>query len=435
MNKNLTLFGVLILLLVGTYFFQEKRVEREHLENETKDRIVELPITHLKLPHVEAEKKDGSWWSDKTLLSHNTFKTIEQKISDIKKIKTIEGEWKIYFPNPFEFEVNHEKWTIGDQSLDKQGFYLARGKQIYLAIIEGESVHLTQDESEIQAMKLNELIVALSKSANELKENQLFRFYPDLPKDRVVMKVEGSLPFELMLLKDETIPPPITGVSVHPDLATKFTSLRTQITLKQEVPYSESLKFKKLGEAKFIGDKKEVIWELWLQSDKSADAYIIDPASKRAFLMIGGTLRIFFVQLQDYWDKKVIPPANFKSFTRLNVKFSQGDKEALVTVINREPLSFEAKGFKVEQQRMEQLFQLIFNLGPMDQAQRVSNLATSEKKQVLSEEHLRLEVMGQDLVLWRKAQEVIVVNLTQGYKAHFQLLDENFNARFEDVLK
>jgi hypothetical protein len=84
---------------------------------------------------------------------------------------------------------------------------------------------------------------------------------------------------------------------------------------------------------------------------------------------------------------------------------------------------------------MEQLIQLIFNLGPKDQADRVSPLSASEKKQVLSEEHLRIEAMGQELLLWRKAEELIVVNLTQGFKAHFTVLDENFRGTFEDVLK
>lgn len=435
MKKNLGLFGVLVLLLTVTYFFQEKRVEKNYQESLTKDRLLTEALTHLKLPHLEATKKDGSWWSGEILLSHNTFKTIEQKISEIKEIKKIEGDWKNYFPHPFEFEVNHEKWTIGDQSLDKQGFYVAKGEKIYLAIIEGESTHLTQNESEVETMKLNELIVALSKPMKDLVENQLFRFYPKLPKDRVVLAVEGSLPFELKLLKDETIPPPIKGITVHRNLLSKFTALLTQMTIKEEVPYSEKLKYKKMGEVKFIGENNEETWELWLESDKSANAYITDAKNKRAFLMVGGTLRLFFVQLQDYWDKKVIPPSDFKSFNRLEVKFRQGSKEASVTVLNREPLAFEVKGFKVEQLRMEQLFQVVFNLGPMDQANRVSQLTSTERKQVLSEEHLQLELMGQELVLWRKSQELIVVNLTQGYKAHFNLMDENFNARFEDVLK
>lgn len=435
MKRNLALFGVFVCLMIMTYLFQEKRVEKEYDLAQHEDKLFDFEITHLKLPTFEVEKKNGGWWSGNDLLSHNAFKQIEKKLSEIKKIKSIEGKWETFFPHPFSFEVNHKKWTIGDLSLDKQAFYIAEGDKISLAVIEGGSTQLTQDESEIEALKLNELITLLSKSKAELKETQLFRFYPNLPMERVVLSVEGSLPFELNFKEHKTEPPPIAGISVHKDLAGKFFSLLTQVNIKQELPYSDKLKFKKLGELKFLNDSSSVTWELWLKSKSSADAVIIDPVKKKAYLMLGGSLRVFFIQIQDYWDKKVIPQKDFVSFTRTNAIFIQGDKKAVVTILNREPLGFEVQGYKVDQARMEFLIHFLFNLGAKDQAERVSLLSKTEKQQLLSEDHLKIEIMGQELILWRKTEELIVVNLTQGFKAHFNLLDESFNGKFEDVLK
>lgn len=435
MKKNLGLFGVFVVLLIGTYIFQEKRVETERTEAHEADLLIKEAITHLKLPNVEAEKKNGQWWAGGLLLSHNSFKLIEKKLSEIKKIKEVAGDPKTFFPHPVSFEINHVNWNIGDLSLDKQSFYISRGDKIYLAYIEGESTHLTQDESEIESIKLNELVSVLSKKEKDLLETQLFRFYPSLPMEKVLLSVEGHLPFELNFEKNETLPAPIQGVSVHRDLRGKFHSLLTQINFKEEVPYSEKLKFKKLGVVSFVSGKSTVKWELWLTGDKSADSVIIDPDQKRSFLMIGGTLRIFFVGIQDYWDKKVIPQENFVSFTRLETNLTEGSKSARVTVINREPMEFEARGYKVDPIKMEELIQLIFNLGPRDQADRVSNLSSSEKKQLLTGTHLRIDVMGQELIIWRKSQEVIVANLTQGFKAHFNMPNENFRGSFDDVLK
>jgi hypothetical protein len=435
MKKNLVLFGVFVALLVATYFMQEKRIETERTEEHLAGLLVKTDITQLKLPNVEAEKKNGQWWSGKKLLSHNTFKQIEKKLSEIKKEKEVTGDPKSYFPHPISFELNHEKWQIGDMSLDKQSFYISRGDKIYLAYIEGESTHLTRNASEIESIKLNELVSLISKKPSDYFETQLFRFYPSIPMDKVLMTVEGHLPFELNFVSNETLPPPIKGVSPHRDLRGKFYSLLTQINMKEEIPYSEKLKFKKIGEVNFVNDKNSVKWELWLKNDKSADAYIIDPNSKRAFLMVGGTLRIFFVGIQDYWDKKVIPYDKFVSFTRLETNFVQGSKSARVTIVNKEPFEFAAKGYTVDNLKMEELLQIIFNLGPKDQADRVSNLSSSEKKQLMTESHLRVEIMDQDLVIWRKAQEVIVANLTQGFKAHFNMLNENFRGTFDDVLK
>lgn len=435
MKKNLILFGIFISLMVATYIFQEIRIKKEHVEANLADRLVDFEVTHLKLPQVDAVKKNGSWWEKDILLSHNTFKLIEKKLTEIKKIKDIQGEWATYFPHPFSFEINHEKWTIGDLSLDKQAFYLARGEKIYLAVIEGESTQLTQSPEEIASIKLNELVSALSKPKDKLVESQLFRFYPDLPMERIVISVEGSLPFELDLKNNETLPPPFAGVSVHRDLHGKFFSMLTQTNIRHEILYDEKLKFKQLGQLKFISDKSTAIWELWLKNKNSADAVIFDTVNKRAFLMVGSSLKLFFVRMQDYWDKKVIPFKDFVSFTRLTTKFTKGPKTANVIIVNKEPLEFEAGKFKIDQLKMEQLIQFVFNLGPKDQADRVSPLSATEKKQVLSEDHLRIEAMGQELLLWRKSEELIVVNLTQGFKAHFTVLDENFRGTFEDVLK
>jgi hypothetical protein len=43
--------------------------------------------------------------------------------------------------------------------------------------------------------------------------------------------------------------------------------------------------------------------------------------------------------------------------------------------------------------------------------------------------------MGQELLFWRKKDELILVNLTQGFKAHFLVTQQSFRATFEDVIK
>jgi hypothetical protein len=151
--------------------------------------------------------------------------------------------------------------------------------------------------------------------------------------------------------------------------------------------------------------------------------------------MIGGTLKSFFIHHQDYWDKKVIPPQEFKNFSRLKTIFTQGERTALIEIINREPLAFESNQYKIDAEKMNILFQYVFNLSEKDQADRVSLLSKSERKEVLSGNFLRVEVMNQELVFWRKKEELIVVNLTQGFKAHFLVTQQSLRATFEDVIK
>jgi hypothetical protein len=436
MKKNLYLSGILLTLLLGTYVFQELRTKQVFEESFTKDHLVLAEdIQSLSWGDVQAIKKDGQWWANDKLLSANTFKQLEKRIGQIKKVKEVIGDKQSFFSSPVELKVNGETWVLGDLTLDRQGFYLSRNDKLMVAVSEGEGQEITDEPGKVTEVKLEDLKKALLLKRDELSETQLFRFYPKLPLGTVTIGSDGRPEYELDLLNNQTLPPPIPGIKPHQKLLEKFTSLLTQMTIKNEVPYSEALKFKKLGQMVFQHEKMKVTWELWLNSGKSADSFIIDSVSKQAWQMIGGTLKAFFIHHQDYWDKKVIPPQEFKNFSRLKTIFTQGERTALIEIINREPLAFESNQYKIEAEKMNILFQYVFNLSEKDQADRVSLLSKSERKEVLSGDFLRVEVMNQELVFWRKKEELIVVNLTQGFKAHFLVTQQSLRATFEDVIK
>ncbi len=432
MKKNIVLVVILGALLLATFIFQEQKNEANYIESLTKDHLVSN-IHHIKLPNIDAVKKEDSWWMNEQLLSHNAFAIIERKLIEIKKVKEVTGEWKSYFSSPVEIQVNDEVWTLGDISFDRQGFYLARDKKIYLVTIEGASAELTQDENEVAVKKYDELKGQIYKSREELLEKQLFRFYPKLPISKVVVESYERLPYELNLDRNETLPAPFPGIQVVDKIKEKFISLLTQVTIKGEVPWDEKLKGKKMGSLRFMGDH-DVVWELWLKDDKTADSFIMDNKTKKAYAMIGGTLKMYFTMVQDYWDKKVIPPSLFTTFDRLPMLLSQGNKGVEVAILNREPLKFESKS-KLNDENLMGLMQVIFNLDRFDQADRVSILSNSERKMVLNQDPLRVIVMEQELLLWLKAEELIVVNATQGFKAHFSLLHEKSRLDLRDMLK
>lgn len=437
MKKNLYLFGALVALLIGTYIFQEVRTSDLFKASLVKDHLLaEGDIKSLSFEDVSATKVDGQWRADKRLLSSNIFKQIEKRLIQIKKIKSVPGDKQNFFTNPKEFKVNGETWTLGDLTLDRQGFYIARGSEVMIAISEGETQELSEAPDKVVETKLEDLRKGLSYKLSDLFETQLFRYYPKLPLGTVTIESDGRPSFELDFDKNTTLPPPVPGILVHEKLLNKFVSLLTQMTIKKEVPYSESLKFSKMGNILFQNEAEErVDWELWLSSANNADSYIIDTKNKRAFNMVGGTLKIFFIQIQDYWDKKVIPPKEFRHFFRIDATFAQGSKSATVEIINREPMQFAVKGYKVDEIKMNILLQYLFNLSEKDQADRVSNLSKSERKELLSGNHLRIEIFNQEILFWRKADEIILVNLTQGFKAHFLVTEQTFRATFEDVLK
>jgi hypothetical protein len=433
MKKNVGLFAILVALLGVTYFFQEKTSEKTFEENLVKDKLFPGEITQITISGLSAAKLDGKWKAGDILLSHNLLKLTEEKIHQLKKVKSISGDKENFFSSPVVFTVNNDQITLGELSLDRQSFYLSRNGEMMLAILEGTSQEIMSDEKDIQGRKLQELKALVTRKPEELYETQLFRFYPELPLERVTIKVPETLPFELDLKNNTTTPPPFPGISVHEKLSEKFMSLLSQVSLKEEIPYD---KFgTKLGQITFSSEGKGVMWELYTRNPITADAVLTDPVRQKAWLMIGGTLKIFFIQLQDYWDKKNIPPDEFRPFDRTAMTLTEGHLRTIVNLINKEPLEFESTGFKVKKERMLELVTYALNLGPLDQASRVSLLSNSERKQVLSEEHLQLEIFGQELLFWVKAEELIIVNLTQGYKCHYPRGDNSGGFHFKDVLE
>lgn len=435
MKKNLFLLALLLILLGVTYLFQEKRSETEYNESLVKDLIITQEIVQLRLDGVLMTKDKEQWKTGDTLLSHNFMKQLEKKLKELKKVKDISGDWQSYFPKPFSIEVNGTAFTFGEMSLDQQSFYVGVDKKIMLAVIEGESTELTSDEKKIAGIKYNELLTLLNKDLPELKENQFFRFYPKLPLDKVQVQMEGNLEFELNFKTNTTTPAPIKGIEVHEKIQQKFLALLTQVTIKEELDYAQTPKFKQLGKMRFANEDKVQEWEVWLTKKSSADAVIFDHQNKKVFQMIGGSLKIFFTHVQDYWDKKIIAPSKFHSFDKMTLTFTQGSKSTPVQLINAQPLKFEAGQFKVNQDKMHILMSYLLNLSDKDQADRVSMLSPSERQQLLAESHLRVEILGEEVLFWNKAQELIVVNLTQGFKAHFSLGDKTMEFKFQDVLE
>lgn len=427
MKTNLWLFTILVVLLIGTYFFQEKRVEENFKRSLSVGRIITEKIQSIDAPKFTVKFENEQWKSGNELLSYNDLTRLVKMLTSIKEVKKLEEVQKVEGLN---FKVNNDHYVLGELNLDKSGFYFQKNEQTFIALIDTDSSQIHTHQDNLNELKLDELKALLSKSTNELLENQLFRYYPDLTYESVAIKPDGALDFELDFKNNTTLPAPMKGIEVHEELGNKFRSLITQIKIKKVIKPDNKLKRNKLGEMTFF--PSELKWEIYLPYKDKADAYLFD-SEGRAFEAIGGTLRVFLIQLLDYWDKKVIPPSEFKSFDSLSVTFYQGPEELSLRVKNREPLEFESEQ-NLNQEKLRELFAVIFNLGQYDQGQRVSNLTTSQLRQILSEDSLRLDIMGQELSITSYGNEIIVANITHEYKVHFTRI-ENLPLTLKDMLK
>ena len=427
MKSNLWLFGILLALIAGTYFFQEKRVEENFQKSLVAGKLIKEKITSIETPTFKAQLDKGRWTFEGELLSHNDLSRLVNILESVSEIKTLEADPGV---EGLSFKLNGNSYSLGTMNLDQSGFYFKVNDKNYVAIIETDSRQIHSDNENLNNIKFNELKNLLSKTQSELIEKQLFRYYPDLQFETALIRPDGALDFEIDFKNNTTLPAPMKGIEVHQDLAAKFQSLIREIKIKGVVKADPKLKKNKMGEIDFL--PQDLKWEIYLPYKNKADVFLFD-SKGRAYEVIGGTLKVFLIQLQDYWDKKIIPPSEFKTFDVLNVTLTQGTEELILKIKNREPLEFESDQ-KIKMDRVDLLFQVIFNLSHFDQGQRVSNLTTSQYRQLLSEDNLRMEIMGQELVIVSYGQEIIVANITQEYKVHFTRI-ENFPLNIKDMLE
>jgi hypothetical protein len=433
MKNNLILFGILLTLVIGTYFFQEKKDRDHELELSEEQTLIKEPISFISWDGKVTTKVGKTWRSGDQLLSAIHMGKIENSLNSLKKIKKIEGDITKIFNSPFELKINGRNYLFGTVTLDQQGFYLAQDKEVYIVTFDQEILH-SEDENP-QQKKLNEFLNLFSQDQETFKEKQFFRYYSDLDFTKIKLQTDGSITYELDFQENKTIPMPIAGIQVHENLKAKFLSLFTQVMIKDQVQYPKTKFFKKMSDLTFFkSNQTQLKLELWLKNKSNADAIILDPINQKAFEMVGGSLRTFFVQIQDYWDKKVIPPSSFKSFNEVEAIFFQDKHELKLKVLNREPLIFESDR-SLQEDELRVLFTYIFNLGEKDQADRVSQISSTDRQILEQEKLLKIVVFGQELYILKKQEEVIVMNTTQGFKAHFGLVDEKFPVGLKDVLR
>jgi len=436
MKINALLFLVLVSLLTFTYFFQEKKIWTKYAEENEVGKLVDFPIQKISLPNIKAEKKAAKWFNGEQLLSHQLFEKLEERLLQIKLIKILDQIDQKVLDGSLSFKINDHLFKLGEISIDKESFYVYRDGKIFLGKIDGASAGVSLSEADIEEDKLEELKSLMSMPSESYAENHLIRYYENFFPEKVLLHRDGAEAYELNFANNSTSPLPLKGIEVHKDIKSKFMSHLNQIQIKKEFTLNELKKFKRLAVINFRQkNSKLTLWEIWQKNRESADAILIDPDKKKAFMINGQSLKLFFLNVQDYWDKKIIPSDKFKNFENLKFELSQNEKNEKLEVFNREPLVFKASTSKMNQEHLGELLHLLFNLGPFDQADRISQLTSSERGQFLDRIFLKIKIMGQNLICFLKNGELIAVNLDLGIKFHFYRNPQNIKCDLKDMVE
>jgi hypothetical protein len=193
MKLNLWLFGILMTLVVGTYFFQEKRVEENFKKSLVAGKLVKGQINSIETPTFKATLVANRWIFENELLSYNDLSRLVTILETVKEVKALEADPNVEGIN---FKLNETSYFLGSMNLDQSGFYFRVNDKNFVAIIETDSRQIHSEGENLNVIKYNELKSLLMKTQVELVEKQLFRYYPDLQFETVLVKPDGALDFE-----------------------------------------------------------------------------------------------------------------------------------------------------------------------------------------------------------------------------------------------
>ncbi|MFY7993551.1 MAG: hypothetical protein ACOVP4_09690 [Bacteriovoracaceae bacterium] len=430
MKNNLGLLLVFILLLTGTYVWIERpdRVWwQKHDETYRLRSLVENAESFGVLGKTWT-LKENQWVSGQDLLSLTIWPKWKRIFSQLKFEREIilnaQTNKDNFLGEGFPITIDDRSFILGETTVDGKSLYL-------LDVNENKILQMSLLPSDLFQM-LDEV---KEKTPQDMIEKRVFAYFNNVQFTKVVFETPGILSFDIDLFNKQTNPRPIPGILLHPHLDQKFWHEMDLLQFTEQIKPDLALLYQKMASLSLVQDEKKVLtFELHRVGPLNADAVVYVPEKNQMFKVRGNTAKVFFDQVQDYWDLKIIPRNVFKAFTETRAQFVLGDKEVTVNIINQEPLAFVSPDsqIKLKEDKLQNLFNLIFNLSQYEEASRVSILTKAERQQFQNESHIRMNVFGQDLMLVRKTNELVVVNFTQGFKAHFFFFDISIGDQWED---
>ncbi len=356
---NYYLFGLLILGLVATYFFQEKRALDENRKLELESKVLDFSkvgeILSIKGQKSEIVKEGDTYLIKETRYPVNS-KRLEEvfKILGNIKVKSIVAGAEVakighqnFIPDSnmqlsFVFANEEVIFTLGKKLDFDQSFYLEvqRGKK---GQVLGREMLVAFDSSVDDAIYQSEAEMKKSDAKYRRLQAIFFlgnSFYNDLRifKDRyaedtisfkeVKFATFRNKKFSVDFEKTQTIPAPIPGIEYFSDNWISFYRMFIRLpargimnTYKQEL-LKEPLSIIEIKNRN--GDSEEVV--MYKKYGSLVGYFVVTNKEKTLFELDQDKARYFLLNIQDFWSKKIKLPGTVFD---LSISAPSGEKLSL----------------------------------------------------------------------------------------------------------
>jgi hypothetical protein len=456
-HKNKILFLVLVLALVATYVFEERAniLKKDKLDRQSSlifsDNLGELKgVTGIK---INFEKR-GSVYHDREnnlKLSNARLDEFFQILAGLKTLSIIDAEEvkkvgvNFYIPDPtmkmsFNFEKGDVTFILGKKLEYDQTFYMQviSGEKSNIVLVKDESpdpnVYENDEQYKKSDAKFKRLQMVYFLTNKYFYDGKVFRNL-DYSKEKINFETITISTFRnkkyTVNFKDSTtLPPAPASTGYFDDNWVSFHQALTDLEAKSVTyPANFSLLDELLSFFEIVDrNGKKITLEIYKKYGEESGYFLKSSLDNLLYLIKPEDAQYFFVNVQDFWIKKISPTE--KSYSLKIVFYNQ--KEQVVEVSDGDlfritPAKNSTHNGTISELQFKKLIDFIKSEG-----NHLSDL-TESPTNIIKKTILQLHFENRVLNVILEDNEVILVDLKNKLKIHHYVGNTiPFSIKYED---
>jgi hypothetical protein len=391
MKKNIFLTFILSCLITFAYFSEEvMKGEKKDLAR-MKSRLIEssFPITELKTKNYHFILKDKLWIEKSTnwRIDQEVLTEIINIFQDLGRYSSIEKkDNKEYFSETkiqFDVLVNGiwKKYILGNASKITGSFYIKD-------LDHEDLVNICLDESLLQVIHKSEVDLKLkkylrlkniinSKVANFFDHNLLSGLQIDLDEiTTMTIDNKANRWFSLDFSEMKTSPLALDGIKYR-NFFNRVMEGIEKVKITSIISHGQNILSNPRSRINFKG-KEELNIKLYSSLNGKYGNYLKVDGRNDIIEVELKDSSLFFLNIQDFWIKKINYDIDFKKLNEVNFKISFDNRKFFDFIINDlesfKVIPLDKKVSFVSNTHMNFLFNLLFNLADFKQAHYIEKI-------------------------------------------------------------
>ena len=344
MKKNLFFMGVLSALLIFTYFFEELGQSKKKLLEESENRLFDAHKlgTMLKFSTMNQNEiiyLNNNFYTKKLNypVSPEEIKYFFDVLSRIKikrylsKQEVSEKNIDLFIPDLnrkviFEFEKGKVEFILGKKMQTDPSFYILVKTEV------DELVVVAYDDSPLEGIyveenvhqnseKYNRLVRAFSMTEENFVDRKILKYldWETLSKNLTEIKIENlrNIPFSIYSPKQTTNPEVLKGLRFNEEYYLVFLGALMNMQAQNIWLPENGIEYKDQIAHMVLTLDKKIDLKLFRKYGSQTGFFVKTNLEETIYEIDQNIVRLFFSNVQDFWDKRVIP----ESFVKENKQF------------------------------------------------------------------------------------------------------------------